>query len=190
MPLHLAGVHIDGKQRVAVEVVAMVRAAVVVVADLLDRYEQQAALHVDGEDSPQPWRVPALSTVVEPRRLIRIARLRLQIQRPPRLAGHRVPRLDGAVAALRYENVVVDTRAVTTPAVPESIRSHRTRDELARLRDRARQARSAVEVKSRGRKSVDSRASRSSPRRAVPVVSYFQICWPVTASSAYTPLPR
>jgi hypothetical protein len=27
----------------------------------------------------------------------------------------------------------------------------------------------------------------SGPRRAVPVVSYFQICWPVAASSANTP---
>src|SRR4029453_3030638 len=62
--------------------------------------------HINGEDSPQSWGVLTLPAVVEPRRLIRIAWLRFQVHRPSRLAGDRIPRLDGAFATLRNQHVV------------------------------------------------------------------------------------
>ena len=46
-PLHLAGCRVERDQRIAIEVVAVIAAAPVVVADLLDRDEDDAALLVD-----------------------------------------------------------------------------------------------------------------------------------------------
>ena len=46
IPLDLSGVGVDGKKRVAVEIVPVMRTAVIVVADFFGRHEDQAALDV------------------------------------------------------------------------------------------------------------------------------------------------
>ena len=114
VPLDLAGVDVDGEQAVAVEVVAVVRAAVVVVADLLDRHEEQAALDVDGEVAPEPGAAGGLQTVAEPGLGVGIVGLRFEVERPAQLAGDGVPRLDRGVAALRDDECSCRRRAATT----------------------------------------------------------------------------
>ena len=62
IPLDLAGVRVDREQAVAVQVVAVMRTAVVVVADFLDRHEEQPALDVDREVCPRGPGRPASSS--------------------------------------------------------------------------------------------------------------------------------
>ena len=108
IPLDLAGVHVDREQRIAIQVVAVVRPPVIVVADLFDRHEQQAPLDVHGEDAPQAGRVLRVEAVVEPGRGVGVSGLGLEVQRPPQLAGDGVPGLDQARASLRHQDVLVD----------------------------------------------------------------------------------
>ena len=124
IPLHLPSGRIERDQAVAVEVAAVVSAAPVVVGaitfDFFDGEEEDATLLVHREHSPKSRRGIGVCASVEPRGAIRIARLRFEVERPPKFARDGVESLDRvALAGLgqspRDKQIFVNKRRGVVP---------------------------------------------------------------------------
>ena len=109
VPDHVAGHGIDRDDRIRIQVVAMMRTAPIVVASLGDRREEHAAIGVDRHDAPDvgaaDWLLPA---VVQPCRLVRVARLRDEFRLPQLPARSRIVGLDVRPVVLDHHDVAVD----------------------------------------------------------------------------------